>query len=103
MAYSATTALPHKHLDRATAGLRAQLRYQLLADGVAEPPNWRHLSVTGPLERPDSHGRTWYFYLATLTVAPSRSHKEAAESRSDNDTGRRLNQELQGGPPASVR
>jgi hypothetical protein len=36
--YTATTAVPYPHLERATAGLRAALRHQLLAAGVVGPP-----------------------------------------------------------------
>ncbi len=57
MAYTAVTALPYEHLERATAGLRAQIRDQLLADGITEPPDWRHLTVTGPVVARDYYGR----------------------------------------------
>jgi hypothetical protein len=35
-----TAALPYPHLERATAGLRGELRRQLLAAGVVAAPDW---------------------------------------------------------------
>jgi hypothetical protein len=46
--FMATTALPYEHLDRATAGLRAEWRRQLLALDVHEMPLWATFAVTGP-------------------------------------------------------
>ena len=69
MAYTAATALPYKHLERATAALRAELRQQLLASDFQEPPDWRHLTITGPVEAQDGLGRSWHWYRATLDVA----------------------------------
>ncbi len=57
MTYTAVTALPHPHLERATAGLRAQLRARLLDAGSTEPPDWTGLEVSGPQELVDSHVR----------------------------------------------
>jgi hypothetical protein len=59
-------ALPYEHLERATAGLRAELRRQLLATGVHEMPKWETFDVTGPTEFTDLRGRTWYQYRATV-------------------------------------
>jgi hypothetical protein len=54
--YTATTAVPYPHLERATAGLRAALRHQLLAAGVVGPPDWATLIVEGPEELTDGRG-----------------------------------------------
>jgi hypothetical protein len=59
-------ALPYEHQERATAGLRAELRRQLLATDVHEMPKWESLHVTGPTEFTDLRGRTWYEYRATV-------------------------------------
>jgi hypothetical protein len=64
--FSAATALPYEHLERATAGLRAELRRQLLAADVHEMPRWETFDVTGPTEFTDLRGRTWYEYRATV-------------------------------------
>jgi hypothetical protein len=60
------TALPYEHLERATAGLGAELRRQLLAADVHEMPAWETFDVTGPSEFRDLRGRTWYEYRATV-------------------------------------
>ncbi|MGY1633056.1 hypothetical protein ACI784_15245 [Geodermatophilus sp. SYSU D01186] len=65
MIFTATTALPYEHLDRATAGLRAMLRVPLLADDIALP-DWSTLQANGPVARIDSKGRAWYEYAATV-------------------------------------
>src|SRR4051794_4828007 len=41
--FTATTALPYPHLERATAGLRGELRQQLLQVGVTAAPDWTAL------------------------------------------------------------
>lgn len=64
--FVATTALPYRHLERATAALRAQLRHQLLAADPAAVTDWTPLTVTGPQEFTDEHGHTWFGYSATL-------------------------------------
>jgi hypothetical protein len=61
--YAATTALPYPHLERATAGLRAELRRQLPA---GETPDWTTLEVTGPSKSVDGVGHTWYEYRANF-------------------------------------
>lgn len=63
MTYTATTALPYAHLERATAGLRAELRHQLAAGKLAD---WSTLQVTGPAEVLDGYGRLWFEYRAIL-------------------------------------
>jgi hypothetical protein len=64
--FTATTALPYPHFARATAGLRAELRHQLLAAGVHAVPDWTSLTIRGPEEFIDNLGRTWFGYWATL-------------------------------------
>lgn len=61
--HSASTALPYPHLDRATAGLRAQLRHRLAADELAD---WSTLEVQGPAQVPGARGRVWFEYRATV-------------------------------------
>jgi hypothetical protein len=62
--FTATTALPYAHAERAAAGLRAEVRRQLLEAG--ELADWATLEVTGPSEVPDGLGRTWFEYQATM-------------------------------------
>jgi hypothetical protein len=64
--FSARAALPYEHRERAGAGLRAELRRQLLAADVHKRPKWETFDVTGPTEFPDLRGRTWYEYRATV-------------------------------------
>ena len=66
----AETALPYPHRERATAGLRAELRHCAADAGVLA--DWDTLEVTGPVETPDARGRAWYSYRATVTAATSR-------------------------------
>lgn len=68
--YTASTALPYEHLERATAGLRGQLRLQLVDDGV-ELPDWSALEVAGPVTSTDGLGRVWYEYAGTVGSRPS--------------------------------
>jgi hypothetical protein len=56
MQFTATAADPYERLERATAGLRAELRRQLLAADVPEMPRWETLAVTGPKEFTDLRG-----------------------------------------------
>jgi hypothetical protein len=67
--YTALTALPYPHLERAAAGLRAELRHHLLAAGVVGAQDWAALTVGGPEEFTDGHRRTWFEYWAALDVA----------------------------------
>jgi hypothetical protein len=64
--FSAATALPYEHLERATAGLKGELRRQLLAANVHTTPRWETFDVTGPIESADVRGRIWYEYRATV-------------------------------------
>ena len=77
--FTATAALPYEHLERATAGLRAELRRQLLAAGVHGMPVWETFVVEGPVEFTDLRGRTWYEYQA---AAESRRPFDRNGSRS---------------------
>jgi hypothetical protein len=67
--------MPYEHLDRATAGLRAELRRQLLHADVHQMPVWETFVVTGPRQFADLRGRLWFEYHATV------------ESRSPFDRG----------------
>jgi hypothetical protein len=64
--FTATTALPYEHLERATAGLRAERRRQLLHVDVHRTPVWETLMVTGPHMFTDLRGRVWFEYRATV-------------------------------------
>ena len=64
--FSATTALPYEHLERATTWLRAELRRRLLNADVHQMPLWDTFTVTGPHPFTDLRGRTWYEYRATM-------------------------------------
>ena len=66
MTFTATAAHPYENLERATAGLRAALRHQLLATGIRDMRVWETLVVTGPVECADRRGNTWYEYRATV-------------------------------------
>jgi hypothetical protein len=63
---TAVTALPYPHLERATAGLRASLRHQLLATSRHAFPAWETLTVDGPVQVTDVRGRVWFEYRASL-------------------------------------
>jgi hypothetical protein len=63
---TAVTALPYTHLERATAGLRASLRHQLLATSRHAFPAWETLTVDGPVQVTDVRGRVWFEYRASL-------------------------------------
>jgi len=62
---TATTALLYENLERATAGLRAELRRQLLAADVQVMPAWKTFVVTGPRAFTDLAGA-----LGTRTGPP---------------------------------
>ncbi len=66
MQFTATAAYPYEHLERATAGLRAELRRQLLAADVDVTPRWETFTVTGPSVFADLRGRTWYESRASV-------------------------------------
>jgi hypothetical protein len=54
--FTATTALPYPHLERATAGLRAELRHELVDGDVRELPDWSSLEIAGLVETTDGSG-----------------------------------------------
>ncbi len=60
--FTATTALPYPHFDRATAGLR----HKLLTAGVTGTPDWSTLTVTGPEEFTGGNGNLWFGYWAMV-------------------------------------
>ncbi len=64
MIYRAAAALPYPDRDRATAGLRGQLRLMVLAGGTT--PDWSTLIVEGPVETPGLHGRVWFEWSASV-------------------------------------
>ncbi len=67
MRYSAAAALPYVDRERATAGLRGQLRLMAMAAGST--PDWSTLTVSGPSEAPGARGRSWFQWTATVEVA----------------------------------
>lgn len=77
MTFTATTALPYPHLERAAAGLRGELRHRLLDAGILEAPDWSHFSVEGPQEFRDGHGRVWFGYWGALRLADSAIEDES--------------------------
>jgi len=64
--FAATTAPLYQHLERATAGLRAELREKVMAAQAAEP-DWATLAVDGPRETTGAHGRTWHEWRASVS------------------------------------
>jgi len=75
--FRATTVLPYEHLGRATAGVRAELRRQLLAADVQEMPVWETFEVVDPSTITDTRGRTWFEYRASV-VSRNPFEREAA-------------------------
>jgi hypothetical protein len=65
---TATTAVPHPDPDRALLELRAQLRAEARAAGVADLVDWRQVVVTGPEQRADARGWAWSWYRASVEV-----------------------------------
>lgn len=66
--FTATTVLPSPDTERATMGLRGQLRYETDTAGLAHQVDWSQLAVTGPVEVAGVLGRVWFRYAATITV-----------------------------------
>lgn len=66
MRYTAATALPYEHLERATAIIRRQIAQQIALNGLERPPEWSHLKITGPTEERDFYGRPWFWYSGTM-------------------------------------
>jgi hypothetical protein len=86
--FSAVAALPYEHLDRATAGLRAELRRQILAADVHAMPQRETFDATDRLSSPTCAGRTlyedratvenlWPFDVATAASGPSHVPTES--------------------------
>jgi hypothetical protein len=61
--FTATAAYPYVDCDRATAGLRGQLR-EIVAKAGAGEPDWSTLAVDGPTETEGLHGRVWFVWTA---------------------------------------
>jgi hypothetical protein len=53
-------------VDRATVGLRAELRRQLLKADVHLMPVWDTFEVTGPVTMADARGQIWFEYRASV-------------------------------------
>jgi hypothetical protein len=62
----ATTALPYENLARATAGLRGQLRLQLLEE--CRTADWNTFTVMSPTRVLDDRGRPWFEYRGTVAT-----------------------------------
>ena len=66
MTFIATAAYPYESLERATQGIRAALRHQILAAGIRGLQVWDTFVVTGPTTAKDARGNTWFEYRATV-------------------------------------
>ena len=64
MEYQAAAAMPYNDVERATRGLRGQLRLMALDDGGNV--DWATLTVLGPIEAPGPKGSTWFEWKATV-------------------------------------
>ena len=67
MIYRAAAALPYCDRDRATAGLRGQLR--LVTTAARVTPDWTTFAVEAPTEVSHGHGRVWFDWTATVEPA----------------------------------
>ncbi len=65
MIFTATAAYPYVDRDRATAGLRGQLR-ETVAGAGAGVPDWTTLVVEGPTEVEGLHRRVWFVWTAKV-------------------------------------
>ncbi|MGK5112484.1 hypothetical protein [Geodermatophilus sp. CPCC 205506] len=68
MTLTAQAAYPYANEERATAGLRGQLREQAAAAG--QLPDWSTLAVAEPTEHSGAHGRRWFEWVATVETRP---------------------------------
>ena len=68
--YRAETALPYYDHERATAGLRGQLRLMSLDDGCA--PEWQTMLVEGPVKSVGRHGVVRFKWTATVQAEEAR-------------------------------
>ena len=66
--FTANTALPYAHSDRAAMGLRAQLRMAMRDAGIFSPLDWSRMEVTGPEEHRETRGQTWFDYWASIRL-----------------------------------
>jgi len=64
--YRAAATLSYDNRERATAGLRGQLRLMAAAGGGT--PDWTTLSVEGPTESVGLLGRIWFKWTATVVA-----------------------------------
>lgn len=76
MIFTATTALTYPHQERATAGLRGELRQGLLAAGVMAAPDWSRFTVSGPVEFTDGRGQLWFGYSGTIDTSAAGTNAE---------------------------
>ncbi|MCZ2857826.1 hypothetical protein [Blastococcus sp. VKM Ac-2987] len=70
MIYTAAAAYPYEDRERATTGLRGQLRLMAIAGGGNV--EWASLTVEGPTTAPGPHGATWFEWRASVTVVGGR-------------------------------
>jgi hypothetical protein len=73
--FRAAAALPHNDRERATSGLRGQLR--LMAAAAGGTANWSTLDVAGPVTTP-GRSATWFEWTASVTVV-------GVEDQADDD------------------
>jgi len=64
--YEATVALPMAHVMAATAGLRGDLRRQIIGEETLVLADWTTFQVCGPAEEFDADGGVVYRYRATV-------------------------------------
>ena len=64
MTLTAHAAYRYVNEERATAGLRGQLREQAAAAG--QLPDWSTFAVAAPTEHSGAHGRRWFQWVATV-------------------------------------
>jgi hypothetical protein len=64
--YEATVMLPMAHVMAATAGLRGDLRRQILGEETLVLADWTTFQVTGPDEEFGTDGGVVYRYRATV-------------------------------------
>jgi hypothetical protein len=66
--YRAAAALPYDDRERATAGLRGQLRLTAFADGVTA--DWSTMVVEGPTEVVGRHDVLWFEWSGAVDTRP---------------------------------
>ncbi len=65
--YRAAAALPYNDRNRATAGLRGQLRLMATADGATL--DWSTVAVEGPVTSTGLHGAMWFEWTASVEAS----------------------------------